>query len=209
MSDELTILTTEHLALQGARQGCLQDMQGRSSLFVTSVSGTLVAIGFLGSAARFGAPFTAAVTVLLAALWVLGFLTFVRVVEIALEDSVLIFGMARIRHRFTQIAPETAQLFVRSIHDDYAGMIAEERVSERWWQVLMGSGTLVSFVTSVVAGAEVAFVCDALFHASLFVSIVAGFVSGVINLAAFSILSVQFWRRVNDRFQPLFPTQTT
>jgi hypothetical protein len=48
-ASDLTILTTEHFTLQSARQLCLQDMQNRSTIFMTGLSASLVAIGFLGA----------------------------------------------------------------------------------------------------------------------------------------------------------------
>lgn len=44
----LTALTTEHFTLQGARAQAANEISSRASLFIFSVSSTLVALGFLG-----------------------------------------------------------------------------------------------------------------------------------------------------------------
>ena len=99
MSDELTVLTTEHYTLQTARQACLQDMQGRATLFLYSVSAVLVALGFMSSASGSRQQFVVVSVTLLSALWVLGVLTFLRLGQLAVEDTIIVFGISRIRHR--------------------------------------------------------------------------------------------------------------
>jgi hypothetical protein len=118
-TSDLSILTTEHFTLQSGRQLCLQDMQGRSTMFLTAVSASLIAIGFFGTATHFGGGFVVFVLALLASLWVLGFFTFVRIIQAAVEDVIICFGIARIRHRYVEIAPNLSDSFVRSIHDDF------------------------------------------------------------------------------------------
>jgi hypothetical protein len=122
---DLTILTTEHSTLVGSRQLCLQDMQGRSTMFFTVVSASLIAIGFFGTATHFGGGFVVFVLAALTSLWVLGIFTFVRVLQATVEDMIICFGIARIRHRYTEIAPGIRDSLVRSIHDDFTGIYAE------------------------------------------------------------------------------------
>ena len=101
-TSDLTILTTEHYTLQSARQLCLQDMQSRSTIFMTGLSASLVAISFFGSATQFRGGFVVFVLALLIPLWFAGVLTWTRVVQAAIEDVIISFGMARIRHRYTE-----------------------------------------------------------------------------------------------------------
>src|SRR5215469_11537627 len=58
-ASDLSILTTEHFTLQSSRQLCLQDIQGRSTIFLTVLSVSLLAIGYFGTATHFGSAYVA------------------------------------------------------------------------------------------------------------------------------------------------------
>lgn len=200
------MLTTEHMALQSARLACLQDMQGRTSMFLTSVSGTLVALGFLGAADHFGRGFVVSAVTLLATLWLAGFFTFLRIGQIDVEDVILAFGIARIRHRYTEIEPSLRDRFVRSIHDDLRGLKADIGGTNARWQGLLPTQSLVSFVASAIAGAEVAIIVTAAAHASLVVAVVSGIVAGAINVLLFTKLTGKVWENLEQRFPPHYPS---
>jgi hypothetical protein len=50
----VTTLTTEHFTLQGARSQTIGESAARSSLYMFSVSSTLVALGFVSRCRRAG-----------------------------------------------------------------------------------------------------------------------------------------------------------
>jgi hypothetical protein len=47
----VTFVTTEHFTLQGARAATIAESTGRASMFLASVSGGLVALGLVATAA--------------------------------------------------------------------------------------------------------------------------------------------------------------
>lgn len=200
-ASDLTILTTEQITLQSARQLCLQDMQNRSAMFLTAVSASLIAIGFFGSATQFRGGFVVFVLALLISLWVLGTLTFARVTQAAVEDVIICFGIARIRHRYTEIAPDVRDFFVRSIHDDFSGINLEIGSTQEWWQKLMPTYVGISFVTSFLGAASIAFALNEIAHATLIVQMVTALAAFVINVLFFRRLTLHLWRNV-DRFFP-------
>lgn len=208
MSDELTILTTEHYTLQSARGACLQDMQGRTTFFLTVVSGTLVALSFLSAAMHFGQAFAIVTAALLLFLWILGVLSFLRVAQISVEDTILSFGISRIRHRYVELMPSVAPLFVRSIHDDAAGLRAEIGASGHWWQALMPTQALLVFVVSVVGGCEIGVVLTFVLHRSFAGALIGGIVAFAINLVVLTRASAKSWMSAADRFPPRFPSAT-
>lgn len=53
----LTALTTEHFTLQGARSQTMSESSARASVFVFSVSSTLVALGFVAQISQVGDAF--------------------------------------------------------------------------------------------------------------------------------------------------------
>jgi hypothetical protein len=113
MSDSqqlLTALTTEHFTLQGARQQTMSESSARASLFIVAVSSALVALGFIGQLSDVGDVFNVFALTVLPTLYVLGAVTFVRLVECGAED--FRYGMAinRIRGYYKQVAGERACL---------------------------------------------------------------------------------------------------
>ncbi|MGA8099322.1 MAG: hypothetical protein WB810_11770 [Candidatus Cybelea sp.] len=206
--NELTILTTEHFTLQSARQLFLQDMQGRSTMFLTIVSASLIAIGFFGNATRFGGGFVVFVLALLTSLWVIGFFTFVRILQAAVEDVIICFGIARIRHRYTEIEPNLRDSLVRSIHDDFRGINVEMGSEQSWWQRLMPTYVVVSFVTSVVFGAEVAFALGEFFRVAPLVQAAAAIATFTINAIAFRIIAGRLWSSIDRGFPARYPSDS-
>jgi hypothetical protein len=208
-TSDLTILMTEHLTLQSARQLCLQDMQNRSTMFLTAVSASLIAIAFFGNATQFRGGFVVFVLALLISLWVLGALTWARVVQAAIEDVIICFGLARIRHRYAEIAPDVRDLFVRSIHDDFPGIYLEMGSAQGWWQSLMPTYIGVAFVTSVLAGAAVAFSLNEIAHATLTTQMVAAVATFTINAVLFRLVALRLWSRIYPRFRSRYPSHSS
>jgi hypothetical protein len=61
----VSFVTTEHFTLQGARAATIAESTGRASMFLASVSGGLVALGLVATAADVGTAFYAFALVLL------------------------------------------------------------------------------------------------------------------------------------------------
>lgn len=205
---DLSILTTEHFTLQSARQLCLQDMQNRSTIFLTAVSASLVAFGFFGSATHFTGAFFIFVLVLLISLWILGVLTWTRVLQAAIEDAIICFGIARIHHRYTELAPDISPLLVRSTHDDFTGINWEMGSTQEWWQKLMPTYVAISFVTSVIAGSAVAFALAEIGHATLPTQLIAAVTLFVLNMLLFRRLAIPLWNNVDRYFPPRYPSES-
>src|SRR5215217_5189696 len=93
----LTALTTEHFTLQGARSQTMSESSSRASLYILSVSSTLVALGFIGQISEVGDTFDTFALTVLPTLYVLGVFTFVRLVECAFEDFRYGVAINRIR----------------------------------------------------------------------------------------------------------------
>ncbi len=47
-----TFVTTEHFTLQGARSATIAESTGRATMFLSSVSGGLIALGLIATASR-------------------------------------------------------------------------------------------------------------------------------------------------------------
>jgi hypothetical protein len=185
----LTALTTEHLVLQAAADATVADAAARSSLYVFSLSSSLVAIGFMAQSPEVLAVFLA---VVLPAIFLIGVFTVVRLVDTALENNQYMAGIARIRAYYRTLTPDAARHFAPG--------------TGRWPEgpePALGLGTLVAFlgttasmiafINSVVAGVGVALLVDVFVGgASIGLRLLCAVVAVVALMVAF--LLFQRWR---------------
>jgi hypothetical protein len=149
----MSALTTEHFVLQTASSSTISEAAARSSLYVFSLSSSLVAMGFMAQSPEAFMPFVAAV---LPALFLLGVFTIVRLVDTTLENMQYLAGIARIRSHYRTLSPEADALFAAR-HGRWPE--ASDTPSLRLGEVVAFFGTtasMVAFINSVVAGAGVA-----------------------------------------------------
>jgi hypothetical protein len=184
----LTALTTEHFVLQTAANTTYTDAAARSSLYVLTLSSSLVAMGFVSQSPD---VFPVFVSIVLPAIFVMGLLTVVRLVDTALENNQCLVGIARIRAYYRTLAPEAEVHFAAR-----TGRWPEGPEPSLGLGVLMAfmgtTASMVAFLNSVVAGVGVALLVDVLFGAPVVVRLTCGLVAVAILVAAF--LAFQRWR---------------
>jgi hypothetical protein len=180
----LTALTTEHFTLQGARAQTAGESASRASLYILSVSSTLVALGFIGQASQTGRAFDVFALTVLPTLYLLGVFTFVRVVECGAEDFRYGVAINRIRHYYKQIAGDQASLFLLSGHDDAVGVFANAAVPLEGRRQYFTFATMVAVINSVVGGSATAIALSAIAGAPLGVAAGAGAAVGLLSLAS-------------------------
>jgi predicted small integral membrane protein len=179
----LTILTTEHFTLQGARSSTVGESTARAALFIGAVSSALIAMSFLGQASGFGDAFDAFSVVVLPTVYALGVFTFVRLVESSNED--ILYGRAinRIRNLYRQASGDYARYLLMGGHDDVYGVLANMAMSRpSRWQLYFTLASMVAVVDSVVGGTTLALVTGKMLGAPILVAVAAG-----ISLAAASL----------------------
>jgi hypothetical protein len=184
----------------------MSESSARASVYVFSVSSALVALGFIGQSSELGDVFYAFALTVLPTVYLLGAVTFVRLVECGAED--FRYGMAinRIRNYYQQLAGDRADLFLLSGHDDGAGVFANMGLAAENRSPLFAFSTAVAVINGVVGGSTVAIALGALADATL------GLAAGVGAFAA--TVSVVGWVRYADRLldagatqtEPLFPS---
>jgi hypothetical protein len=202
----LTALTTEHFTLQGARSQTMSESSARASVYVVSLSSALVALAFIGQLSEVGDVFNVFALTVLPTLYLLGVVTFVRLVECGAEDFRYALAINRIRHYYKEIAGERADLFLLSGHDDGSGVFANMGLPATGRKPFFAFSTAVIVIDSVVGGAAVAIALGAFTGAPLGLAAGAG--------AAAAAASVAGWLRYADRLldaaaaqvEPLFPS---
>jgi hypothetical protein len=183
----IAIMTTEHYNLQTGRAMTISDTNGRASLFLGTVSTSLVALAFVGGLSRSGAGVGQAFylfgLVLFPSLAFLGLVTFERVLQSGLEDLIYARGINRIRHLYQEHAPEMRPYFVLSAHDDDAGVMGNSAMRWGVWQIFLSTAGMIAVINSVIVGAFVSLLLTALPAAlPLGVSIGAGVAAFLVNV---------------------------
>jgi hypothetical protein len=198
----LTALTTEHFTLQGARSQTMSEVSARASVYMYSVSSSLVALGFVSQVADgVGGVFNVFALTVLPAIYFLGCATYVRLVECGAED--LRYGIAinRIRGYYKELADERADLFLLSGHDDAAGVFLNMGLSPHRRSSAFAFSTAVAVVNGMVGGAFAALALGAIPDVPLWLATVVG-----VLVAAASILG---WVRHAGRILDSAATQVT
>jgi hypothetical protein len=206
-SQLLTALTTEHFTLEGGRARTMSESSARASLYIIAVSSTLVALGFVTRLSEIGDVFNVFALTVLPTLYMLGAVTFVRMVECSAED--FRYGMAinRIRAYYKEIAGDRADLFLLSAHDDPPGVLATTGLPTGGRLPYFAFSSAIAVINSVVGGAAIAVALGAVADASLGLAAAVG--------GAVAIVSVLAWIRYADRLfnaraeevEPLFPSE--
>ena len=152
----LTALSTEHFTLQGARSQTMNESPARASVYVFAVSSALVALGFIGQLSDIGDVFNAFALTVLPTLYLLGVVTFVRLVECGAEDFRYGLAINRIRHYYEEVG-----------HDDGTGVFANMGLPAEGRKPYFAFSSAILVINSVVGGAAVAVAAGAFLDASL------------------------------------------
>jgi hypothetical protein len=202
----LTALTTEHFTLQGARSQTVSESASRASLYLFSVSSTLVALGFIGQISTVGDAFNVFALTVLPTLYVLGLFTFVRLVQSVNEDFRYGRAINRIRHHYLELAGEKAHLFMLSAHDDAIGVLANMGIKRSAWQAYFTTPTMVAVINSVVGGSAIAIAIGAIADSALGVAAGIGGLVAIASLAAMRRFETGYLRAGVGELEVLFPS---
>ena len=153
----MSALVTEHFVLQSGRSTTVSEAVGRSAVYLTVVSSSLVAFGFFAAATHRLAPVVATV---LPALIILGVFTFVRLVETSVENVVFLRRIEAIRRYYATLDPAAAAFFP-SPGDTTGAALASTGMRSGIAEMFFTSASMIAAVTSILAGASAALLLDA------------------------------------------------
>lgn len=150
----LQILTTEHFSLMSTRTLGYQEMFGRTTIFIATLSGTVITLALLAQATKFGPEILWYVLVLIAVVLFVGLGTFVRSVAINYEDACWVAGLDLLRKAYLQIVPELEPFFVTGHEPGVVpplGYGTRQRLAEIA-KSLTTTSSVVATLNSVLAG---------------------------------------------------------
>jgi hypothetical protein len=186
----MSALTTEHFVLQGALSVNTSEVGTRASLYLYSLSSSLVALGFASRSPELFVPF---VSIVLPALFILGVFTVVRLVDSNLEGIIYLNSIARIREYYRRLGPEAVEHF-----SPESGRWPENRAwpplrSGPFVGLITTTASMVAFLNSILAGVGVSMLVGGLIREKrTVVAVVVGAGVAIVLMALFHVY--QKWR---------------
>lgn len=116
------ILATEHWSLLATRSLSWNEAFARAGMFLTLLSGAIVALALVAQATSFGEAFSLFAMLILPVVLFVGLATFVRLLEINNEDYVWVKGMNRLRGAYLEMDPQLARYFITGSTEDAVGI---------------------------------------------------------------------------------------
>ena len=199
-------LTTEHFTLQTARAVAVSEGNGRTALYLGALSSTLVALALVAQGSLFGEVFHVVALTVLPAVFFLGLVTYVRILQSSIEDILYARAINRIRHYYTEIDPSQARYFLLSGSDDIPGVLANMGLRDSWTQLLFTMPSAVALINSLLGGVTVAVAIVILLGAALPVAVPAGMASGTATLALHVAYQVRRFAAMRTDVAAEFPS---
>lgn len=203
------ILATEHWSLLASRSLAYNEAFARGGMFLTFLSMSFVALALLAQAMSFGDGFLTVAAIVLAFDLVIGLTTYGRINGANVDDLRAVYGMARIRHGYTEIAPIVAPYFTSPTHDDMASVLTAygSPSSSGSGLLLYGlttSGGMIALITSMVGGVFAA-VLGLISGVSGGLAVWIGVGGGVLVFAILYLLTAGSVTRQQAKLTVLFP----
>jgi hypothetical protein len=149
----ITLLTTEHYNLQMQRMATISDANGRASVFLGAVSAGLIALGFQGVGHGTSAATIVFTVLVISSLLFLGLVSFVRCLQVALDDWEFVTRITHVRAGYIQLVPELEAMLSASWGDEALGVL----LSGRWRPLrkMLSVAGSVAVISGVLFGADV------------------------------------------------------
>jgi hypothetical protein len=206
--DLLTIMSTEHFTLQGARSAAISDANGRTSFFLSTLSAGVVALAFMAQVAQNGSGFTILALIVLPTLLVIGLASFERLLQLGIENIRLVVAINRVRHYYLEIAPELRPHFTLSDRDDPVGVLSSlgsVRGGIRALDLFVTNAGLVAIIDAIVSGVVGTLVASTI-QGDVALSAIVGILTGSIVLGLLTLYLARSWRAsiraIGVRFAP-------
>src|SRR5829696_3024129 len=170
----LSALTTEQFNRQTACMGTIAEANGRSTLYLGTLSSAVIAIAFVGQTSQLDDSFYLFALTLLPPVFLLGVFSYLRLVQTSIEDMVYALGTFRIRQYFLALDPAAGPFFPPT---DSQGMTKLERigvVATGPLQLLLTAASMVGCINAIVGGVAVALAVRSLLAAPVAVAAVTG-----------------------------------
>jgi hypothetical protein len=212
VASKVQILATEHWSLLATRALTYQESLGRVNMFLTILSGAVIALALVAQADHFGPTFIAIAIFALAVVFFTGVATVRRLNMLNRDDYKWVVGMNRLRHAYLDLHPELEPNFVTSPYDDLRGALhtlgLDPTSAPTLGTVFHGLVTLPGMLSVIVAsvGGAIAGLAALGFGAPASGVLVAGMATFAAVLAMMLWSANRSFRQYGPAVQAHFPT---
>lgn len=211
-SEALQILATEHWSLLATRALTYQESLGRVNMFLTILSGAVIALALVAQADHFGTVFVSIAIFMLSIVFFVGLLTVQRLLMLNRDDYMWVVAMNRIRNAYLALHPELEPHFSTSPHDDLTGVLqtlgvepfGASRIGSLFHSLVTLPGMLGLIVASV--GGAIGGLIAAGFGAPPVVVLLVGVIFFLVAVAVVGIWGRSSVRRPSPSLKPRFPS---
>jgi hypothetical protein len=169
-------------------------------MFLSSISGGLIALGLIGTATHIGAAFYAIGLVLVPTLVFVGLVTFQRTMQSGVEDFGYARRIAQLRGFYFDIAP---QLEPYLLDIPQPKRMRVQGLHKGMWQGFLAVSGMVAVVTAVLFGSAVGLGVAVASGHSLAAALIAGVPSGIAALVVLIWYQCHTWNRaIANEFMP-------
>ena len=203
----LQILSTEHWSLLASRSLAWNETFNRAGMFLSTLSGAIVALALVAQASDFGSTFIWFALLILPVVLFIGVTTFIRQGGANYHDAFCVVGMNRIRAAYFELAPDIEPYFVTSGHDDYTGVsisMGTPSVGVGPLEVLSGTPTMIAILNAVIGGVIVALI-GVQIGAVTVACVIAGIIGFVVVAGLELVYAMRGISQAVAAFQPMFP----
>ena len=206
----LQILATEHWSLLASRSLAWNETFSRVGMFLSTLTGAIVALALVAQASEFGDGFTLFALVILPVVLFIGVTTLVRLSASNYHDAMCVVGMNRIRAAYLELAPDLERYFVMSAHDDIRGIgitraarLGGDKIPLVY--MLAAAPMVVSVLNSVIAGI-IAAIAALRIGAATSTALVVGAIGFIVAIALQSWYAQSNIANARASYRPLFPS---
>jgi hypothetical protein len=191
----LSALTTERFNLQSARIGTIAEANGRSTLYLGTLSSAVIAVAFVGQANQLGDTFYLFALTLLPPVFLLGVFSYLRLVQTSIEDMVYTVLSFRIRQYFLGLDPAAVPFFPPTDLQEINKLERIGVVPTGPLQMLLTAASMVACINAIVGGVAVALAARSLLEVPVPVAAVTGAVVALGFASLFFVYQVRRFRR--------------
>jgi hypothetical protein len=158
------MLATEHWSLLATRSLSWNEAFARAGMFLSLLSGAVVALALVAQANNFGEGFVTFALLTLPVVLFVGLATYVRLLEINNEDYIWVRGMNRLRAAYLDVDPGIRPYFISGVSENAVdifktyGSTEEELQRVDWFHGFVTTPSTIGFVDCMIAAALAAIV---------------------------------------------------
>lgn len=201
------IMATEHWSLLASRALAWNESFTRASMFLSTLSFSIVALALVGQATGFGEEFRLFALVVLPVVLFLGIATSLRMDSANHHDVQCVIGMNRIRAGYLELFPELDRFLVMGATDDVHGIARTMAVlpdRSLLMNFVGASPTLIAVLNAVLVAAIAGLVFMQV-GMDATGAVVAGAAGFLLTLACWGYLARNMLRHLMKEHKPSFP----